>query len=313
MKSFTQKFSGLVGSLMPKEAGRVAYGAFVRHLEKKAQKKWGPKTKLWSKNSFQPKVFQSFVTPLEIGLFVPSRVSELEWSDFRSSLDGYRLYFPWLGTLDVYDLSSRALLDCANFFELERDPRLKDPLLIISRKPSKGEALVFLMKMIEGDWDNLVSRPLLRILVWQLHWKAISAHFEGFKDFEMKEVFNRILHFARVSAEERKNLVLFLNQKKPIENGQNSKALLMFFPKDFDGQSMDVLELKGLDAECLQLSIAWEIWHLWSQRGDFKTSEYRARIEKLLKIANTSYAITEPSLFQKTKQQAELFLASSEK
>lgn len=319
MRSFLRKISTAVGSLLgailTQNTGRQLYFVATSKLQKKAQKKWGEKAKVWPRNSVLTKAFKPFASALDLSVFVPQVVSHDEWQEFSKDLSNFSTYFPWLGQVNSYDSSSRDYLESANFFILQRDPALKELLYIPGRKASRAEALVFLMKMIEKDWGYLISQPLVRINNWQVHWEVISEHFDGFKDFEMREVFNRILRFAAVSPEERKNLVQYLNNNlgKPNAEMEITPALWRFFPVLFCERHQEVPEFRDVDAFCLHQAIAWEIWQFRVEAGLEKKdlNALKNKFENLLKVAEKSFSKTEKESFLQLKKQIELLLSSS--
>lgn len=312
MRSLFRKSSAFVGSFLPQSLGKLAYLQIAQVAQKKAQKKWGKQARVWARNSVLTKAFRPLDCELDLSLYVPEQVSEGECREFRRELRKLKIYFPWLGDLAVYDQTSRDYLESANFFILARDPFLKEPLLIPEREPAKAEALVFLLKTLESEWGQLVSEPLMRLPQWKEHWANVSDYFEGFKDFEMKEVFNRILHFASISPEEKKSVVQYLNNTLLGRDFDMdlSPALWQFFPGRFVHRYQEAPEFQGLEAQTMAQAIAWEVWSMWACRGDLDKEYAQKYLTELLKVAETSFGSTENSLCEKTQKQIQVLLSA---
>jgi hypothetical protein len=190
-----------------------------------------------------------------------------------------RFFRRW-GRWRFYQRPDRWVLDAANRFELGRDPLLWKALVRKSRPTTHVEALVYWMRMREGDgrWLKSKSRSQLERLrgKWEYHQRAVARGLSEPLSFSFPELVEEVEKHLRLKASlenltDDRYLRPHLWLKTAMEQGTPLKNALSKAPEPW----------KALVREQLR----WEFWSLLGQvrlkRNSSEVLQYVAAMSEL--------------------------------
>jgi hypothetical protein len=246
-------------------------------------------SRVWPRNSFLTLAFRPFKSDLDLTIWFetqpgPQAIAHLQWL-----LKLNKLVFPILGESNVYVRSSAGLMaGLINRYELARDPELEWMLKEDLTKKSAGskpfkrvtteraEKCIFLLRMLDADFHNLLAAPGKRRKKWQVHLtsvglneidihrvitnenpirKILETAFGFFEDYE----------FQMDASDEVENFLRNRSNGVPDHQANLTPKLLAIFPhrlcfvkapKKLSGQ---------VCKEIFTAQVAWEIWGITGQ------------------------------------------------
>src|SRR5690606_22253256 len=140
---------------------------------------------IWPRNSYLTRSFTPGISDLDLTLYIPSTTSNANVDRFVAKYLFLKKRFIFLGEMNIYFDSDIELMSTfLNSYELDRDPYLK---MQINLNPLHHEKdrYVFLLRLFEADYKNLLSRPESRINKWSDH---LNTSFDTAKDIFSKEI-----------------------------------------------------------------------------------------------------------------------------
>lgn len=161
----------------PPAIGKIPYRLALHYLRRKLRKELGNRMMaLWPRHSFVLKSFTPFVSDLDTSLLVRENFTHQDQAKTKEVILEVRKFFPFLSEINFYrENEVPELMGCMNPFELERDPILAakfaraNPILSVETL-----AAVFLFRMLDSDWKNLLSNPQTRAKKWRQHFRSIA-------------------------------------------------------------------------------------------------------------------------------------------
>jgi hypothetical protein len=140
-----------------------------------------PTARIWPRNSYLTSAFRPLRSDLDVTVWFEGSPGAGDIHRLRRILARSKRLFPALGEANVYCAPlSRSLAAFINYFELQRDPSLRE-ILPSRQGPVAGERAAFLLRMLEADYHGLSRRPEKRAGKWRLHLQAVGARPELFE------------------------------------------------------------------------------------------------------------------------------------
>lgn len=278
----------LLDQCLPRKVARLPYDFAYQQL-REASHHSPHSVKVWTRNSVKQGNFVFGLSDLDISLLSSAETAK-EFDPILRLLSHQKTLFPFLGETNFYHPEWCQLLKAsANFFELSRDPDLFQMLA-----PSKDpvDDVVFLLRMLFSDRENLITRPDIRRRKWMKHFLDVGVVPPG--DITFDSICTTI---GAIAAEPRIASSLQMLREDLSEPG------VYFMPKKhfwkylyphkhlwFETSEVDEPgEIRGtkLAKICLR-QIDWEIWGLMTQLPYIPDLNmgFKVHLERLGKVAS---------------------------
>ena len=160
--------------------GRWPYSLALQLIRWQAARSIEPRPEIWARNSFLTSAFVPFKSDLDLTVWFETEPDAEARRKMARILRRAKRIFPALGECNSYIGGMAAALEpWANRFELQRDPqfsrRLAAPKDVGARPVSENaERTVFLLRMLEIDFHNLVTAPERREAKWRKHFALVG-------------------------------------------------------------------------------------------------------------------------------------------
>jgi len=269
---------------------------------------------IWPRNSFILGSFTPLVSDLDLTVLLESETSAVLFDqkkkEVQRSLQLGKKLFPWLGEANVYEEKILPLIQLfANPFELDRDPGLREKF---SKYPppkyTREEGAVFLLRMLEADYQNLLHRPDKRLRKWRQHYRSIETRLPEVQmalqvPFDKRKPVNSLisaaLHLAQewneiIGAQARSWTEIYLELRSKnlglqhmAEITRSQKWWWILFPQKLCRFHSYAPGLPKESAGLFVAQIRWEIHGLFSQKlscgNDLEIENHFNDIEALVK------------------------------
>jgi hypothetical protein len=245
---------------------------------------------VWVRNSVRQGNFVFGLSDLDISIYYV-HCSPQELDQIRRILSLSKKIFPFLGEANFYNASlASQLIESANYYESQRDPELL--LRLPKVEPSKVDGIVFLLRMLYSDRENLFHRPWMRKSKWLKHLASVGESSSELVDFEfIITLICRLINLPEVYEdlcflkEDLSEPEIFFKLKPKYWKYLYPHRHLWFGTSTADDPS----EVSGtiLGEICIR-QIDWEIWGLMTQLPVLKNKDegLKIHLERLVKVAN---------------------------
>lgn len=229
------------------------------------------KINVWIRNSYYLNSLVVGISDLDISVQYMNRPSEVEINKLKTKLRYLKYFFPFLGETNIYVKSDEELLRSFNFYEMKRDPYLST-LTEDDKGRCKYQKLIFILRMLESDRENLCNFPQYRQKKWKSHFKSIDGPF--YQKIGPVEVLDYIAS-SMPGDSERYREVLNSFLKSGEYHFSDSREMALLFPHrwsvwvNINGgieEGIKKLNLSDDERIIFQEMIRWEIMGLYTQR-----------------------------------------------
>lgn len=273
--------------------GRLPYQAALSILTSRIVK-LHPGLAIWARNSFLTDAFRPLRSDLDLTIWLERSPPDYVLEQLQNILLRTKRYFPALGERNVYAADSVGrFAKFANRYELARDPLTVDRVkkfrgTLISER---AEASVYLLRMLEANWQDLALRKSGQTSKWHFHLHAV-----GMAELSNDEWVNPIMAIvtralawleeiegAAFCSDVINNIYNYFRGRSEKWPGQVSQTVAAVFPHHFCYVGFPSAALKSALSEIFAAQISWEIWGLYGQctLGERKTLP--AHLERLLR------------------------------
>ena len=229
---------------------------------------------VWPRNSFVLGSLTPGVSDLDLTFWWQKRPSADEIERAFRFHRRFRRWLPLVTEINQYVQSELEMFQAfANPFELARDPR--SARRMATRAPSLSEAVVFLLRLLDADAENLIRRPWVRKRKWQNHFDVVGAEFPNFQsphELGLRTLVEAVADFASVPRDQKALAVqeleaYFSNPKRRDAEslGLPSRWQGVFLPHRFAHHWNRVLNLTSDRSDLFVSQIEWEVWGLYGQ------------------------------------------------
>ncbi len=231
---------------------------------------------VWARNSYLKSSFTPFRSDLDLTLFVQSSFV----GDFsRVEKFGRKViyYIPIVSEINLYfEINKAEIIRYINPFELARDPWLVEKLGH-SSKGSHAQKVVFLLRMIESDLENLLLCPMKRIKKWSVHLNDVGEEMD-FYAFSH----NPIRYLLKVALKGYVTEENILDIETLLVSGDiHDESMLALFPQKF-GPFLRHLESNL--GEIVIAQVEWEIFAQLTQSHLFSNGTVNAHLGHLRRV-----------------------------
>lgn len=265
----TRAFRKLANSLIPARLGRLPYAASLLFLKSKLGRLG---CEVWARNSYLGESFQPFLSDLDITLFHTQAEWDQSLPKIRACLNQINSKFPWIVDVNCYhSLDLHHFSPLANRYELKRDPQLLAQLPFGNSFLSTDvERAIFLLRSLDGDLNNLVNCPELRIGKWKRHFEIAELILEGPPSVE--KIIRAAVKVVGLAEKDSRTLIQFYQNQVigrqidlPGKSEDVIHTLWRWLPQGLSHLPGPYSKLTGLSQELMEAQIAWEIWGLYSR------------------------------------------------
>ena len=239
--------------------------------------------KIWPRNSYILGTLICTLSDLDLTFYAHKKI-DMELHSWRYKL--LKKFLPFLGEINYYQSENiNHFIEYANRYEIERDPIFIKKLNLELKKNSEFEEMVFFLKVLQSDRDNLLYRPEIRKKKWHYHllafeWglpkvlgleelSSLGLKKLSEKNIEAKPFFNEYFSLSADSRENKNELYLNLSKKGLL------KEYILFYPFNWIGSSFyhesfdhDLKLLSTFseaEGKLLIEQVRWELWGLFTQ------------------------------------------------
>lgn len=219
--------------------------------------------------------------------------SDAYYKKTQSQFRFLKKIFPILGEVNTYapaDLEN--LQGFFNYFELERDPELRDRFPKLSGAKNTASALVFILKMMRADKKNLAQSFSSRKKKWIFHFKQIGIQEfpENLGEFLniLTEHFNIPLSYLKLN--------LSVEPYIPLKDYADPQ-FLVYYPVDWlyhnllnlkFNNNLSMLNSLPVEGQELLISqLSWELMGLTAQyRNIMNQKQFGEHIDNMIVVLN---------------------------
>jgi hypothetical protein len=241
---------------------------------------------VWAKNSFATGALIPGVSDLDLVLWLKKRPKEKTVKRLSGVRKWLKLSVPFMGEWTVLDKSmAQELQGSMNLFEWLRDPGLSKHLDRPTPTPLalKAQGLVFYLRMLEADKENLKSRAEIRVLKWTHHRKMLRRElglpFKGEVSLmNLAEEVSRFFFEKEERTKFKRTLLAFLvaqPEELPKKDWIHSKEFLLvsspvwlamaLHHHKFESLLRELNKLTEYECEIVRAHLQWEVWGLSHQ------------------------------------------------
>lgn len=270
--SFRRACRKVLASVVPQPLGIIPYEWSLRKIRAQLAEY---SCSVWARNSYIFGSFRPFQSDLDLTIFFEREILKEEWVVVRNRLNEVTRWAPWIVDINVYVVHDIPLfLGYANPFELKRDPELRCSIASLPRSEmgltERALSAAFLMRNLDGELDNLTSRPDSRRSKWDKHFSAVEI--ASPKTLSVSSVIEASTGLLGLNTEESSHLVAFYEKKAKgeywtpsAESPESLKVLTGFLPHAISHTSVQGMQVTGALREMMEAQLAWEIWGVYSR------------------------------------------------
>jgi hypothetical protein len=280
--------------------GRAPYAMALRAIQWSLAPLDFRDLRVWPRNSYALGTLVPLVSDLDLTIWFATDPGEKTMGRLNRALPLLKKVFPFMGEVNLYFGDEEIIFaKLVNYFELMRDPQLINLIPPWPRKNLKTEAVVYLLRHLEADLHNLMTRPQVRLKKWRQNLNKVSEVLLFDQNAELKNpntLFKDILSF----------IIDLLMVEDPIQRQEITQSLesyfilknsgaslnemeatlnpwwLIFFPHRFCFSSKDLPLGHEKFSEIFVGQVQWEIWGIMSQmRINPQVSNYKEHLECL--------------------------------
>ena len=236
--------------------------------------------KCWARNSYYFDNIVPGLSDIDFTILLNSERSRREIQLFLKLYSLFKRFIPILGEINIYeqkDLSSAATW--INWYELKRDPMLFN--LVEALSPKNGDKFVYLLRLLESDAFNLISRPSQRHKKWQRHFQEVELCCPN--EITLLNTISAILPCSPITQKhnETKSFLSYYlshNQSETYQNlhcDEKERLFIIMYPHRWlvaaNGERSLVSTLRRLrfteeELEIICAQLKWEVNGLYTQK-----------------------------------------------
>jgi len=273
---------------------------FCFYLAKFALK--GPEVKIWARNSYALKRLSPGQSDIDLTFIFLKNTSAEKIKSTLNKLKKLRFFFPILGEVNSYKENEiLSFLPFLNFFEVERDQKLKHFFKKKSSKSTFEEAIVYMLRMLKADQKNLLNAPQKREKKWRYHCEQVNI---PYATYPLESIITHLLSRSTLILSHKILIVFFKideTHEKEVDTFyshldiKEKCTFILLFPlrwivvtlrnHEFENDMSLVKDFTTSERQLLFCNISWEIWGIYSQYHDLAlTHDLVAHLENIEKI-----------------------------
>ncbi len=267
------------------------------------------KHSIWCRNSYKQNYWKFLLSDIDITIYAHKKISNKQLRTLANRYFIIKKFIPILGELNLYSKDTLSFFwPIANPYEISRDPSLKkiSPDLFKDTE----HKIVFLLRMLESDYLNLVLNFKHRKDKWQKHFQSveISSSPSSLNDIikniqSLMDTEIRLANFYQEFGLLRIKKFPFHEMDHYYKNTIYKKEFWLLCPQLAVGLSthnnnlyQDLLWIQSLRPSFQKLilrNIQWELWGLLTQYHQTNSSNHLLYLKNLQSI--TEKLITLPT------------------
>jgi len=271
---------------IPKKLGYLPYNIALSLLSAlSALPIWKSRFQIWPRNSFALGTLVPLVSDLDLTVWFEETPLRSNILQLRRNLNAFKLLFPMLGEVNLYVKEEViSFINCANFYELNRDPSLYARFSNQGSRDHFGDASVLLFRCLESDISNLYHHPQLRQNKWHDHFiRTKQTTHVDLSDDPILQIIK--ISIPEASLEECYDLKFYFLETmkgRPLNEIPMTRSRWIYLPHKSCFDLSDIPQMTLNESRFFLNQIRWEVFGLMSQyRLSNNLNEILSHLERL--------------------------------